>query len=66
MKLFANELVLGLFIEFKGNPKIKFNQNFINLEAGVEKVISLESDSTEIDLSSILIYSIYDLQVKAR
>jgi hypothetical protein len=55
-----------LYIEYKGNPKIKFNQNFINLEAGVEKVISLESDSTEIDLSSILIYSIYDLQVKAR
>jgi beta-mannosidase len=66
LKLKANELVLGLFIEYKGNPKIKFNQNFINLEAGVEKVISLESDSTEIDLSSILIYSIYDLQVKAR
>jgi beta-mannosidase len=66
IKITSNVLVLGLFLECKDNQKLNFNQNFINLEAGEEQIITLEHHETEIDLSSIRFYSIYDLQGKKK
>ena len=66
LKITSNVLVLGLLLECKGNQKLSFNQNFINIEAGEEQIIAVEHDETELDLSSISFYSIYDLQVKKK
>ena len=66
LKLNSNELVLGLFLEAKEHPNINFNQNFINLEAGEEKLIFVDGDLTDLDLSNISFYSVYNLQTAAR
>jgi beta-mannosidase len=66
IKITSNTLVLGLLLACKGSQKLNFNQNFINIEAGEEQIIAVEHDETELDLSSISFYSIYDLQVKKR
>lgn len=62
LKISATTLVLGLFMESTANHDLKFNQNFIHLEAGREKIISVDSYGNEIDLSKIFLYSLYDLQ----
>jgi beta-mannosidase len=61
IKITANQLVLGLFIENNGNPKIKCNQNFINLEAGEAQLITFDSDISEVEMSSFYFFSVYDL-----
>jgi beta-mannosidase len=66
LKISSNELAIGLFLESKINPKLKFNQNFITIEAGQERVISVLNDETEIDLSGIVFYSLYDLQAESK
>lgn len=66
LKISSNELVIGLFLESKINPKLKFNQNFITIEAGQERVISVLNDETERDLSGIVFYSLYDLQAESK
>ena len=60
LKITANTLVLGLFIDV--DAKLKFNHNFINIENGIERMISFEGDVSELDLSKFRLYSVYDLQ----
>jgi len=66
LKVNSNELVLGLFIECKQYPNINFNQNFINIEAGEEKIISVDTDTVELDLSTVKLYSVYDLLIQTK
>jgi hypothetical protein len=66
LKVKSNELVLGLFIECKQYPNINFNQNFINIEAGEEKIISVDTDTVELDLSTVKLYSVYDLLIQTK
>jgi len=66
LKISSNELVIGLHIESKANPHLKFDQNFITLEAGEERVIAVLNDETELDLSRIVFYSLYNLQAEAK
>lgn len=65
LKISSNELVLGLFLECR-KQNVKFNQNFINIEPGKEKIISFESSGGAIDLSEIKFYSLYDLQKETK
>jgi beta-mannosidase len=66
IKIVSNAFVMGLYLECKENSTIKFNQNFFHLEAGEEKVISLNHQENEIDLSNIFYYSVFDLQPKTK
>lgn len=62
IKISANTLVLGLFLEGQNDSKFTLNQNFINLEKGLEKVISIEGEIDEIDFSKLQYYSVYNFQ----
>lgn len=61
LKISSSELVIGLYLESHEHAAIKLNQNFINLEAGEEKVIYVESEINDTDLNHLKYFSIFDL-----
>ena len=62
LKLKSDVFVGGLFLSYLGEEKIKFNQNFINLEAGIEQIITLDSATELWQTDKIIYQSIYDLK----
>jgi beta-mannosidase len=63
LRIYANTLVWGLYIESK-DPTIRFNQNFINIEGANEKIISFEREKNEIDLYELNYQSVFDINNK--
>jgi beta-mannosidase len=62
IKILANTLVLGLFVESNLNSKIVFNHNFFHLEKGIEKIITIGGDYQTFDENKLRFFSVYDLQ----
>jgi len=62
LKIKSDVLVGGLFLTYSGDEKIEFNQNFLTLEAGVEKIISLDSSKLSWQIDKINFQSFYDLK----
>jgi len=66
LKISTNTLVVALFLEDPNGAELSFDTNFINIEAGHEKIISVRSKENDFELSKIRFYSLYDLKNQKR
>jgi beta-mannosidase len=62
LQIISNVLVCGVYLTYSGGEKCVFNQNFLSLEAGVAKIISVQADQDEWQVKNISYQSIYNLQ----
>jgi beta-mannosidase len=63
LKISSDVLVSGLFLSYMDDDETEFNQNFLTIEPGIDKIITLKTNNHLWQAEKIKYLSVYDLKL---